>query len=266
MKGPCLVCGDSYSPSRLPGLKASQSCGFVSADLEISPEELRALYSDRYFTGEEYRDYVAERELHERHFACRLKLLLRHISDAQTKALFEDGCAHGFFLNLARTRFGSVRGIDISDDAARYGQEVLGLDTTAGDLLAQASIGTPDVVCLWNTIEHLERPHEYLRKLSTGMPKGAVVAVTTRDIGSPVARIRGSGWRQIHPPTHLHYFSIATLSRLLRNCGFEVSTRATREPIGVWTPQFIRFSTSNTSSPGFIGCSGSPVCCIFRFI
>ena len=222
MKHPCLVCGGGYGASPLPGLATCESCGFVSADLEVSPDELRALYAEQYFTGGEYKDYVAERRLHEKHFLRRLRLLLRHVSEPETRTLFEVGCAYGFFLNLAREHFRAVRGIDISGDAARYARDVLNLDVTAGDLLQQDSIGNPDVVCLWDTIEHIDRPDAYLQKLSAVMTKGSVIAVTTGDIGSLVARIRGSRWRQIHPPTHLHYFSAATLARLLRNQGFEV--------------------------------------------
>ena len=222
MKRPCLVCGGRYGPSPLPGLAACESCGFVSADLEISLDELRALYAERYFTGGEYKDYVAERRLHEKHFLRRLNLLLRHVSQPDTKTLFEVGCAHGFFLNLARERFQAVQGIDISGDAARYARDVLHLDVKAGDLLELGSIGSPDVVCLWDTIEHLDRPDAYVQKLSAVMAKGSIIALTTGDIGSLVARIRGSRWRQIHPPSHLHYFSAATLAKLLRNSGFEV--------------------------------------------
>jgi SAM-dependent methyltransferase len=222
VKRPCLVCGGKYGASRLHGLITCESCGFTSADLEIAPDELRALYADRYFAGGEYKDYVAERRLHERHFLRRLNLLLQHVSAPQSKTLFEIGCAHGFFLSLARENFQVVHGIDISVDAARYAREVLDLEVAAGDLLQHDFIGNPDVVCMWDTIEHLSRPDAYLRKLCAAMPEGAVIALTTGDIGSLVARIRGSRWRQIHPPTHLHYFSAATLSALLRNCGFEV--------------------------------------------
>jgi hypothetical protein len=37
-----------------------------------------------------------------------------------------------------------------------------------------------------------------------------------------MARARGSKWRQIHPPTHLHYFSRKTLSRLLHGNGLGI--------------------------------------------
>ena len=79
-----------------------------------------------------------------------------------------------------------------------------------------------DVVCLWDPIEHLERPHAYVEELARILPPGGIVALTTGDIGSVVARLRGVKWRQIHPPTHLHYFSRLTLTKLLQLRGFRV--------------------------------------------
>jgi hypothetical protein len=46
--------------------------------------------------------------------------------------------------------------------------------------------------------------------------------LTTGDIGSTVARLRGRRWRMIHPPSHLNYFSRSTIGRLLESVGFEV--------------------------------------------
>jgi len=222
VKSACLVCGGVYGPSRFPGLARCRDCGFVTADVALTRDDLRSLYSQKYFRGAEYKDYVAERHLHEKHFRRRLSILQKHVADPKASKLFEVGCAHGFFLQLARGVFREVGGIDISEDAIRYASENFALPVIAGDLLDQSSIGSPDVVCLWDTIEHLERPNDYLRKLSTEMPPGALIALTTGDISSLLARIRGARWRMIHPPTHLHYFSRATLARLLQNNGFDV--------------------------------------------
>jgi hypothetical protein len=46
--------------------------------------------------------------------------------------------------------------------------------------------------------------------------------VTTGDAASLNARLRGRRWRLIHPPTHLHYFTRASLRALLERHGFEV--------------------------------------------
>ena len=209
----CLVCEGRYGPSRLPGLLQCQSCGFITANLRLSQEELERLYSSAYFAGEEYNDYVAER------FASHFD---RICPAPQSAALFEVGCAYGFFLNVAQREFKSVSGVDISADAVKYAREQLHLDAVAGDFATLAVREPVDVVCKWDTIEHLADPHVYVRKAAEILRPGGYLAITTGDIGSLMARWRGSKWRQIHPPTHLHYFSQATLTQLLEREGLTV--------------------------------------------
>lgn len=218
----CLVCGGAYGPSKLPGLLQCQSCSFVTADLKLSPKELENLYDQTYFAGQEYKDYLGERALIEKHFRVRLRKLLRYFPDAGQKRLFEIGSAYGFFLTVARGSFASIEGIDISRDAVAYAAETLGLPVHAGDFLDYPVRHHLDVVCLWDTIEHLSAPHLYIEKAAAHMNAGGIIAITTGDIGSVVARLRGPRWRQIHPPTHLHYFSKATLAQLLLKYGFRL--------------------------------------------
>lgn len=194
----------------------------MTANVHTSPDQLRLLYTSKYFAGEEYRDYLAERSLFERHFRLRLRTLLRYVPDSRNKRLLEIGSAYGFFLSVAQEHFKSVEGIDISSDAVKYSVEELGLRATTGDFLDYPLNHPLDVVCMWDTIEHVQHPHLYVERASAHMNKGGVIAITTGDIASTVAQLRGAKWRQIHPPTHLHYFSKATLTRLLDRCGFTV--------------------------------------------
>lgn len=219
---PCLVCSGSYQPSDLPGLLRCSACDFQTADITLSADELASLYSARYFAGEEYKDYVAERSLLEKHFRIRLKKLLEYIPDPGCKRMLEIGSAYGFFLAVAQEHFAAAEGIDISRDAVAYAANTLGLPVQVGDFLDYRFPANVDVVCLWDTIEHLQSPHLYLEKAARHMNPGGIIALTTGDIGSLVARWRGARWRQIHPPTHLHYFSKATLTRLLTNCGLRI--------------------------------------------
>jgi 2-polyprenyl-3-methyl-5-hydroxy-6-metoxy-1,4-benzoquinol methylase len=219
----CLVCGGSnFRPSRISGLLSCEECGFTTADLTISEEELRQLYTARYFTGEEYRDYVADQPVILKQFRLRLRRLLKFVPNAQKKNLFEIGCAHGFFLALAKDRFLSVEGIDISDDAVAYARSILKVEATSSNFLTHEFAAEPHVVCMWDTIEHLCRPDLYLKKIADALPRNGLLALTTSDLDSWMARARGGKWRQIHPPTHLHYFSRKTLGRLLRRNGFEI--------------------------------------------
>jgi 2-polyprenyl-3-methyl-5-hydroxy-6-metoxy-1,4-benzoquinol methylase len=219
-RGVCLVCSGRYRDAEIPGLLQCESCSFQTANVELSDQELANLYSSNYFAGEEYHDYVKERPLIERHFRSRLKKLLPYIGDPAHKSLFEVGCAYGFFLSVAKTQFGSVAGIDISKDAIDYAASTLDLPVQAGDFLNCYFDAPVDVLCMWDTVEHLKNPDAYLAHAARNIRPGGIIALTTGDIDSAVARLRGRRWRQIHPPTHLHYFSKATLGRLLNKHGF----------------------------------------------
>ncbi len=222
MRVSCLVCGGTFEPSPITGLLRCRSCSFTTANLELSDDELGELYSSDYFSGREYMDYLTERELLQSHFRSRLSRLLEHLSEPETKHLFEIGAAYGFFLEVARPVFASVRGIDISAEASRHAREQLNLPVETGDFLATRISVPVDVLCMWDTIEHLVHPDRYIEKAADVMRRNAVICITTGDIGSLMARWRGGKWRQIHPPTHLHYFSAATLSKLLERHGFRV--------------------------------------------
>jgi 2-polyprenyl-3-methyl-5-hydroxy-6-metoxy-1,4-benzoquinol methylase len=209
-------------PCRLPGLLQCERCGFVSANLSLTDAEIAKLYGHDYFHGDEYLDYVAEEESLRLNFDARLRTLQRVIADLRDRDIFEIGCAYGFFLDEARRFANSVAGIDISEDAAAYGRQRFGLDIRQGDYLNLALGKSYDVIAMWDTVEHLQRPDLFVAKIKGDLKPGGVLALTTGDIGSLNARLRGKNWRMIHPPTHLHYFSAATMRALLDRAGFDV--------------------------------------------
>jgi SAM-dependent methyltransferase len=218
----CEICESRGTPVGYAGLLRCSGCTHVWADMSLGADELRRLYQRSYFFGDEYGNYLEDRRIIEKNFAGRLATLRRFLT-ASHRRLFEVGSAYGFFLNAARPSFAAVRGIDVSEDAVRFAQQELHLDVSCGDLLETDISGeTFDVVCLWDTIEHLAAPRRYLEKVSTRMPAGSLVAITTGDIGSRNARFQKGRWRMIHPPTHLHYFTRRSLTELLDRCGFDV--------------------------------------------
>lgn len=223
MSRQCLVCDqDAFTGSRIPGLLQCSRCSFVTADLSLTPEQLAGLYGERYYLGDEYGDYLGCRNTIQRNFRSALNIIERYSPQPSGKRLFEIGAAYGLFLDVARQQYAEVEGIDISGYATAYARNQLGLKVAAGDFLDYEITRPIDVACLWDTIEHVQNPHLYIEKLARHMNPGAVVAITTGDIASGMARLRGKRWRQIHPPTHLHYFSRQTLAKLLEKHGLRV--------------------------------------------
>jgi 2-polyprenyl-3-methyl-5-hydroxy-6-metoxy-1,4-benzoquinol methylase len=105
----------------------------------------------------------------------------------------------------------------------KYARDRLGVNAVCADFLEmEDEPGAYDVVCLWDTIEHLTHPVRVVKKAARWLKPGGVMAITTGDVGSGVARLRGARWRQIHPPTHVFYFSRDTLAKTAKAADLEV--------------------------------------------
>jgi SAM-dependent methyltransferase len=216
----CLVCQETRLDTHMDLLLRCPHCGFVTARQEL-PIDARQLYEGDYFTGDEYLDYRADEPFLRRNFQRRLEHVLKYKSGGR---LLEIGAAYGFFMDLARKHF-KVLGYEVNPQAVAHGRSAFGLDIRSDDFLAATPAqigGTFDVTVMWDVIEHLERPDLFLERIARFSKPGAVLCLTTGDIGSRVARWRGGAWRLIHPPSHLHYFDRKTIKQFLAKYGFEV--------------------------------------------
>jgi SAM-dependent methyltransferase len=110
--------------------------------------------------------------------------------------------------------------MDVSEAAVRAARERLHVSAEAGDVAEHRPAEPYDVVCLWDTIEHLPDPRATLQAAARVLREGGALFLSTGDAGSLVARVRGPRWRMIHPPTHVHYFSRPGIRRLLADLGF----------------------------------------------
>ncbi len=217
----CVVCQDTTAEFRpfWPGIKRCSMCGHCVADIDTQDLDLRMVYSDSYFSGDEYADYLRDRRVFEKQFEDRVRDVKKYQSSGN---LLEIGCAYGIFLKVAQRDF-QVQGYDIAAGPVTYAKECLGLNVYCEDFQnAAVEPESVDVVTMWDTIEHLPRPDLYIEKVVQALKPGGFFFLTTGDIGSQIAQVRREKWRLIHPPTHLHYFNRQTIVRLLASKGLQV--------------------------------------------
>jgi SAM-dependent methyltransferase len=232
----CIACGANQWTPLYRALVRCRACGFIRAAEIPSPEALAQIYSAAYFEGEEYADYLGDAASHVENFRRRLARITAIA--APIESLYEIGCAYGLWLQVARSAGIRVAGIDITPDGVRHAHDVLGLDATQGEFADDAlTPGAWQAFCMWDTIEHLPHPEEHLAQVAAALPAGGWFFATTGDIGSPRAQREGERWRMIHPPTHLQYFSRASITRALARHGLVVrhveSTAMCRSLYGV---------------------------------
>lgn len=214
----CIICGNSDHRELFDGIVKCSDCGLVFFNQDIPEEEIKRLYDEGYFKGEEYCDYEEDKQILQKNFESRLKDILRYKKQG---SLFEIGSAYGYFLETAKKYF-EVAGIDITEKPTAFAREKLSLNVRTGDYLNFELPEQKDIFCMWDTIEHLKDPHKFIEKISREVKPGGYLFLTTGDIASFVPKMQGRRWRLIHPPTHLYYFSRDTIKKLLEQNGFEV--------------------------------------------
>jgi SAM-dependent methyltransferase len=186
---------------------------------DFDPAVLKRHYGPDYFQGAEYVDYVGDRNVHLKTLSAHLRLVQCYVP--RGGRILEIGCAHGFFLELIRELYPRSVGVDLSEAAVAEACK-RNLDARAGDLSEMNFPDPFDAVCLWDTIEHLPRPFEVIQCASQLLKPGGCLFLTTGDFGAWLARWRGLKWRQIHPPTHLFYFTRSSLQKLSAKVGLKV--------------------------------------------
>lgn len=217
---PCVICNKRRWQSIYPSLVKCKHCGFIRADDKYYSIDSTKLYDPSYFSGADYEDYALEVTALQKNFKDRLNKIIRHKSHG---CLLEIGCAFGYFLQIASKNF-KTYGVDLNHQITKLAKKNSpNSQIFTGDLTKiRFKKEFFDVICMFDTIEHLKNPDVYLKKIYTLLKPGGIIVIETGDIGSWLAKIQGSRWRLITPPTHLNYFSNVTLNKILVKNSFQV--------------------------------------------
>jgi len=145
---------------------------------------------------------------------------LRQYSTGQR--LLDLGHGAGYLMLMARAYGFQVYGVDasaISSDA---------LKPVFGDRLKQMHVdeqtlpwGNFDQAVMSHVLEHMAEPRQTLPKVHAALNSGGLLYVAVPDSDSLQFRVFGKKWDAVSPIAHPQFFNQASLSRLLRDTGFE---------------------------------------------
>jgi SAM-dependent methyltransferase len=213
------LCHSQKLFTKFGSLVGCNQCGIVFEDIDymvFNPEEI---YTDGYFQGKVYSDYVGEEARRREIFKKKFSLIQGVIKEGDV--VLDVGCATGGFLKVLEYNRVFGYGVEISDFAAGYAREKNFLRVITGDLIGVEFPSTFfDAVTMWDVLEHLPNPLEVLKDIYRILkPKGFLI-IETLNIDSWNARIMKDQWPLYSPPYHLFYYSARTLEGILQSCGF----------------------------------------------
>lgn len=143
--------------------------------------------------------------------------------------LLEVGSGYGLFLAAARDAGYAVRGVELSAAGVRVARDELELDVFAGQL-ADAAVQPADVICFWDTLEHVPDPLAFLREVRSRLAPGGMIALSVPYISSVPARVLGARWWTLKPEQHIWHFTGPTLALVAARAGL-VITEIVRSPL-----------------------------------
>lgn len=231
----CLLCAASFdADANVRWVKYGfpivqcPSCAFLFRRDLPTQADLDAIYGVSYFkesptgSGTGYLDYVGDAELHRR--AARRRLTLIERTSPGRGRLLDVGSAAGFFVAEARARGWNASGVDVSEAMVRWGREQLDVPLELGVLSSTVNRlpSSLDAVTMWDYIEHSIDPVGEVREAHRLLKPGGVLALSTGDAASLVARLSGARWHLLVAEYHNYFFTASTLSRLLEDNGFEI--------------------------------------------
>ena len=143
--------------------------------------------------------------------------------------LLDIGASRGIFLNQARVRGWSIFGLEAGIDTIEYAQRQWGIHIQHGTLeettLPEAFY---DCVHLSHVLEHLLDPPGSMQRIVKAMKTGGVLIVEVPfEFGDMFDRFRELALRRPRalnevPSSHLYFYTLRSLCRLLRGSGFEI--------------------------------------------
>lgn len=142
--------------------------------------------------------------------------------------LLDFGCGNGRYLARMQALGWDVVGIDRSARVAEQARRHFGVPVIVGTVpTAELPARRFDLITAWEVLEHTDRPRQTLAGLRPLLCRGGRLVLTVPNQDGWGARLFGPAWAGLDLPRHLHHFTPASLSAMLRAEGFRVVTLTT---------------------------------------
>ncbi len=223
----CCLCG---SEQLVPLIEVGQwrivecrRCELAMLASRPSETQLAVLYQEAYFSAHSIGYAKGEADTEKGVRGQRKRVGWVSAFAPAGARLLDVGCASGYFLAAARQRGFNGEGVEVSEWAADEARQRFGLRVTTGQI---GDVSGPhprfDVVTMWHSLEHTQDPVSTLTTVHGLLRDGGILAIELPNYQSIDARGYGLSWSGWSVPYHFWHFSPASLSALVRRCGFDV--------------------------------------------
>lgn len=225
----CNFCGSSkftkYDQIGKWTIVKCKECGFCYTNPRPKEEFLPVFYTEDYFQDIRHRKRFYEPDgsikLDEGNYLNRIIEIENYFDNRGV--LLEIGAARGGFLKKMQDRGWEVFGVEISEDAVELAKQVNNLRLFCGNFISYHLNNHFDVICMYQTLEHLPEPKEILKKAFTELKPNGILVIEVPNIkGWDIMWNKREKELVYDLPRHLNHFSPLLLKKELNKLGFEI--------------------------------------------
>ena len=186
-------------------------CGIVYLEsFAARAEEIRDAYFSSEYRAQYGRTYLEDFEAIKAASRPRVRLVRELTAEGADGVVVDIGCAYGPFLAALKEHGVPGYGVDVSPAAVAYVRKKLGIPALCASFEEVASAALPRriaAVTLWYVIEHFPDTDLVLRKASSLLPPGGVLAFSTPNGRGISARRECAEFLCNSPADHFTVFS-----------------------------------------------------------
>jgi len=158
----------------------------------------------------------------------RISIIKQFINPGTSTPKYLDvGCSTGFVVEAACELGFDAIGIDPNPSAVKYGKD-LGLNLY-NDTIEEAGFSPEyfDAVSLFDVIEHLRSPADMLTKAISFLKPNGIIFLYVPNYDSASRILLGDKAHFIWPTHHLNYYTLSTISDLMKRMGLKIEMMMT---------------------------------------
>ncbi|RPI18065.1 MAG: methyltransferase domain-containing protein [Ignavibacteriae bacterium] len=217
----CPCCKKDLSKSKFLFKKANVDY-YQCINCELIYQNPQPVYelTEEIYDGEHYHErYIRSAYIYfptSKIYVNEIKKELKGKINPSKTSVVDIGCGIGYFLYIAKQDNFKVTGIDISRWAGKYAKEKFDIDVQTGNFLEMdIRKDEYDIVTLWQTIEHLPEPNDFIKKIYNILKPGGYICIATPDVDSWIARFYKKKWNCYMPDEHIALFDFKSLKTIL---------------------------------------------------
>lgn len=231
---PCLICGTCLWKYRFKFgefyVKQCQGCGLGRTHPLPTGEQQSQINALTYTVAQRLQAYRAQQKQLAKRYVKQLGQI-ESVQEHTRKRLLDVGCSTGAFLSFAKQQGYEAHGVELSEVTGQYARDQIGLDVFIGTLeAAHYPAARFDIVTLWDVIEHVADPINFLAEIKRILRPNGILAIQSPNIESTMVYLLQDRWNWWTIPDHIFHFSPDALLQLLKICGFRVVSQYTWEP------------------------------------